>query len=291
VVCLNIMAEDRKKLAQWANEQEWNDYIDDDEVYATLVKLRTHISSGDEEDGTDMRIKLVAVGDGAVGKTSMLISYAQGAFPDTYVPTVFENYTTQLEHNERKVLLHLWDTAGQEDYDRLRPLSYPGSDIVLLCFSLVTKASFDSIKEKWYPEVDHYVKDIPTILVGTKVDLREAKSPDPGTGEFNPVSTEMGTTLAEDIGAEKFIEVSAKTGHNLKELFKEAVAIVLATRKMHGGEEDKNSGGDAGDVELRVDTRTTKKKNPDSAFCFKNNSKPGGSCKEICLDRLERYIF
>jgi len=216
-----------------------------------------------------MRIKLVAVGDGAVGKTSMLISYAQGAFPDTYVPTVFENYTTQLEQNERKVLLHLWDTAGQEDYDRLRPLSYPGSDIVLLCFSLVTKASFDSIKEKWYPEVDHYVKDIPTILVGTKVDLREAKSPDPGTGEFKPVSTEMGTTLAEDIGAEKFIEVSAKTGHNLKELFKEAVAIVLATRKLHGGEEDKNSGGDAGDVELRVVARTTKKKTPTVRFALK----------------------
>jgi len=253
------MAEDRKKVAQWATEQDWNDHIDDDEVYATLVKLRSHLTADEDEEGSDTRIKLVAVGDGAVGKTSMLIAYAKGAFPDTYVPTVFENYTAQIEYHEKKVLLHLWDTAGQEDYDRLRPLSYPGSDIVLLCFSLVTEASFVSIKEKWYPEVDHYVKDVPTILVGTKVDLREAKAPDPGTGEFKPVSTEKGKQLADEIGAEQFIEVSAKTGHNLKELFKEAVAIVMATRKLHGGDDDQRSGAD-GDVELKVVARATKQK-------------------------------
>jgi len=122
---------------------------------------------------------------------------------------VFENYTAQLDHNGKKVLLHLWDTAGQEDYgtiimgghlllfrsyhrlDRLRPLSYPGADIVLLCFSLVTESSFESVKDKWHPEVDHYIKNVPTILVGTKVDLREAKLPDPSTNEFHPVSNDQ----------------------------------------------------------------------------------------------------
>jgi len=160
---------------------------------------------------------------------------------------------------KKKVLLHLWDTAGQEDYDRLRPLSYPGSDIVLLCFSLVTEASFDSIKEKWYPEVDHYVKHVPTILVGTKVDLREAKAPDPGTGEFKPVSTEKGRALAEEIGAEKFVEVSAKTGQNLRELFKEAVAIVVKAHKARGGGGDDDKGNDD-NVELKVIARQSKPK-------------------------------
>eukprot|EP01123_Difflugia_compressa_P004034 TRINITY_DN15374_c0_g1_i1.p1 TRINITY_DN15374_c0_g1~~TRINITY_DN15374_c0_g1_i1.p1 ORF type:complete len:273 (-),score=51.46 TRINITY_DN15374_c0_g1_i1:217-1011(-) len=256
------MAEDRKKVAQWANEQEWNDYIDDDEVFATLVKLRNHMSAGEEEDGTDTRIKLVAVGDGAVGKTSMLISYAKGAFPDTYVPTVFENYTAQITVQEKKVLLHLWDTAGQEDYDRLRPLSYPGSDIVLLCFSLVTEASFESVKDKWYPEVHHYVKDIPTVLVGTKVDLREAKLPDPGTGEFKPVSTEKGKQLADEIEAIEFVEVSAKTGHNLNFLFERAVTIVLSSRKAKSGDIDSNDDktGADGEVELKVIQRTAKQK-------------------------------
>jgi len=142
--------EDRKTLAEWASKLDWSSYIDDDEIYVNLAKLNSHILSADADDGdgNDTRIKLVAIGDGAVGKTSMLIAFAKGSFPDTYVPTVFENYTANMVHNEKKVLLHLWDTAGQEDYDRLRPLSYPGSDIVLLCFSLVTEASFEQIKEK-----------------------------------------------------------------------------------------------------------------------------------------------
>jgi len=207
-----------------------------------LSKLKSLVDGGDDggEDG-DIRVKLVAVGDGAVGKTSLLIAYAKGNFPETYVPTVFENYTAQMDHNGKKVLLHLWDTAGQEDYDRLRPLSYPGADIVLLCFSLVTEASFESVKDKWFPEVDHYVKNVPTLLVGTKVDLRNEKLPDPSTGEFNPVSDEQANKMVEEVGAEKFIAVSAKKGTNLKELFNDAVTIALAARDIAEKGNDKPS--------------------------------------------------
>jgi len=228
---------DRTEVAEWANGVNWSEHIDDDEVFATLVKLRGVIGGdGEVGDDSDIRVKLVAVGDGAVGKTSLLIAYAKGNFPETYVPTVFENYTAQMDHNGKKVLLHLWDTAGQEDYDRLRPLSYPGADVVLLCFSLVTEASFESVKDKWFPEVDHYVKNVPTILVGTKVDLREAKLPDPSTGEFNPVSDEKAKELVEEIGAEKFISVSAKKGTRLKDVFVDAVGIALAARAIANGD-------------------------------------------------------
>lgn len=97
--------------------------------------------------------------------------------------------------------------------DRLRPLSYPGADIVLLCFSLVTEASFDSVKDKWFPEVDHYVKNVPTILVGTKADLREAKQPDPSTGEFNPVSKEKvrAPPRSARLGGASFVFVRARS--------------------------------------------------------------------------------
>jgi len=165
------------------------------------------------------RIKLVVVGDGAVGKTSLLISYATKKFPTDYVPTVFENYTAQMKRDNENILLHLWDTAGQEDYDRLRPLSYPGADVVLLCFSLVTRESYDAIREKWFPEVNHYVPNIPHILVGTKVDLRDSETADPHTAEYTPITTKEGQEMAQQIKAAKYLEVSAKTRKGLDKVF------------------------------------------------------------------------
>jgi len=125
----------------------------------------------------------------------------------------------------------LWDTAGQEDYDRLRPLSYPGADVVLLCFSTISQASFDAIREKWAPEVHHYIPNIPHILVGTKIDLREEKHPDPNSGKFEPITADQGRKMAEEIQAVKYMEVSSKTGRGVNEVYHEAVNLVLAERE------------------------------------------------------------
>ena len=104
-------------------------------------------------------IKCVVVGDGAVGKTCLLISYTTNKFPSEYVPTVFDNYAVTvmivfiINQGNEPYTLGLFDTAGQEDYDRLRPLSYPQTDVFLVCFSIVAPASFENVKEKWFPEV------------------------------------------------------------------------------------------------------------------------------------------
>ncbi|XP_010780648.1 transforming protein RhoA-like, partial [Notothenia coriiceps] len=71
-----------------------------------------------------------------------------------------------------QVELALWDTAGQEDYDRLRPLSYPDTDVILMCFSVDSPDSLENIPEKWTPEVKHFCPNVPIILVGNKKDLR-----------------------------------------------------------------------------------------------------------------------
>jgi len=178
-------------------------------------------------------IKLVVIGDGAVGKTCLLISYANNRFPEDYIPTVFDNYVVNLTAGDKNIELGLWDTAGQEEYDRLRPLSYANANVFLICFSLVNPVSFENVSAKWYPEVMHFCPEVPQILVGTKLDARS------DTGLLDklkaqgqkPVTTEQGQELAKKIKAVKYMECSAKTSEGLKAVFDEAIKAVLFQKR------------------------------------------------------------
>ena len=82
----------------------------------------------------------------------LLMAYTTNAFPGEYIPTVFDNYSANVVVDGKTIQLGLWDTAGQEDYDRLRPLSYPQTDVFLVCYSIISKASYENVKTKWIPE-------------------------------------------------------------------------------------------------------------------------------------------
>ncbi len=174
-----------------------------------------------------------------------MISYTTNKFPSEYVPTVFDNYvsTPTLVSDRRLDLvcdrrspanpvrgpatpqavtvmigddpytLGLFDTAGQEDYDRLRPLSYPQTDVFLVCFSVTSPASFENVKEKWFPEVHHHCPGVPCLIVGTQVDLRDdnAVLEKLGRQKQRPVAPEAGERLARELGAVKYVECSALT--------------------------------------------------------------------------------
>ncbi|PBC25572.1 Ras-related C3 botulinum toxin substrate [Apis cerana cerana] len=197
-------------------------------------------------------IKCVVVGDGTVGKTCMLISYTTDSFPGEYVPTVclyikiflviyplyyvsnnfnlmFDNYSAPMVVDGIPVSLGLWDTAGQEDYDRLRPLSYPQTDVFLICFSVTSPSSFENVTSKWYPEIKHHCPDAPMILVGTKIDLRDDRETLTALAEqgLSAIKREQGQKLANKIRAVKYMECSALTQRGLKQVFDEAVRAVL----------------------------------------------------------------
>jgi len=180
----------------------------------------------------DVKRKLVIVGDGACGKTSLLIVYIRGEFPEEYVPTVFENYVTDVEVDGKHVELTLWDTAGQEEYDRLRPLSYPNANVIIICFSVDNPASLLNVNERWISEVRHFCKELPILLVGMKKDLRE----DPKTVEAlekhlqKPISYNDGLATAKKINAYKYLECSAKTGDGVKDVFEHATRAALVKR-------------------------------------------------------------
>ncbi|RYO95965.1 hypothetical protein DL765_011703 [Monosporascus sp. GIB2] len=175
--------------------------------------------------------KIVVVGDGGCGKTCLLISYSQGYFPEKYVPTVFENYITYPTHQQsgKTVELALWDTAGQEEYDRLRPLSYPETDLIFVCFAIDCPNSLDNVLDKWYPEVLHFCPYTPLILVGLKSDLRHKKTCIEmlKTQGLTPVTTEQGMAVAKKMGAQ-YMECSSKEMHGVDEIFDQAINVVVA---------------------------------------------------------------
>ncbi|XP_053682729.1 uncharacterized protein LOC128733127 [Sabethes cyaneus] len=176
-------------------------------------------------------VKCVLVGDGAVGKTNLIVSYIQDRFIPEYIPTAFDKYNVDVSVDGRPICVTLCDTAGQDALDPLRQLCYPGSDVFLLCFSVVQPGSFRSVATKWEPEVSK-LKGCSLVLVGTQSDLRS----DRGTilklqaqGE-KPVPVSAAWDFARKIGA-KYIETSSHRKERIKEVFDTAIWDALQARE------------------------------------------------------------
>lgn len=191
---------------------------------------KVSLKAQSDKERPDYHIKIVCVGDGGCGKTSLMLTYTIGNFPTTYVPTVFENYLTSIRAPDGKLVeLALWDTAGQEEYDRLRVLSYPEVNILLICFGIDSPTSLENVIDKWVPEVAHFCPDIPYILIGLKTDLRTEAASQAYLRAKNIqcITKEQGQSVAKRVGARKYLECSARMSWGVSTIFSAAIDIVF----------------------------------------------------------------
>ncbi|NXM00103.1 RND3 protein, partial [Tyrannus savana] len=168
----------------------------------------------------------------------------------SYVPTVFENYTASFEIDTQRIELSLWDTSGSPYYDNVRPLSYPDSDAVLICFDVSRPETLDSVLKKasfggtfehktsifqWKGEIQEFCPNTKMLLVGCKSDLRTDVTTlvELSNHRQTPVSYDQGANMAKQIGAATYIECSALQSENsVRDIFHVAtLACVNKTNK------------------------------------------------------------
>ncbi|KAL1995541.1 hypothetical protein VTN49DRAFT_1728 [Thermomyces lanuginosus] len=171
--------------------------------------------------------KMVLLGDGSCGKTSALNVFTRGFFPTVYEPTVFENYVHDIFVDNVHMELSLWDTAGQEEFDRLRALSYENTHVIMLCFSVDSRDSFENISSKWMAEIQENCPGVKLVLTALKCDLRKDEDQNENP---NAISFEEGLAKAKEIGAVKYLECSAMQNRGIRETFYEAAKVALEVK-------------------------------------------------------------
>jgi len=190
--------------------------------------------------GRPLQRKAVVCGDGACGKTSLLNVYTRGYFTQVYEPTVFENYVQDIKVEDAVIEMSLWDTAGQEDFDRLRSLSYAETHVIMLCFSVDNPVSLENVESKWLDEIHEHCPGVKLVLVALKCDLREDRAVREKLRQYSkqPVQYEEGLAVARRIRASRYLECSAKHNRGVTEVFIEAARVSISARAAGGSRED-----------------------------------------------------
>ena len=176
-------------------------------------------------------LKCVVVGDGDVGKTSLLVSYTQDIFPTNYLPTTYDNYSVTLVTEGTLVNLGINDTSRTTD----RTTAYNGVDVFLLCYSVTDPESYANVRNKWYPELHSHSPKTPIVLVGTKTDTRTDSVIVKALKRrsWKAVSRNKGVKLMKDISAVRYLECSAMSRKGLKKVFDTVARTALNPNTVH----------------------------------------------------------
>ena len=163
-------------------------------------------------------LKICVLGDGSVGKTSLVLQYCEHKFQENYIMTIGSNFAVKelnLDNGKINVKVQIWDLAGQQHFQFVRPPFYRGASGAIYVYDITRRESFENIKN-WKKEADQVIAGKPFVLVGNKLDLADERV----------VSKSEGKKLADELGVE-FFETSAKTGESVEQIFYTLVSKII----------------------------------------------------------------
>lgn len=180
----------------------------------------------------DMQIKLLTIGDSGVGKTCLLLRYANDSFSPTFITTIGIDFKIKTIELDGKIIkLQIWDTAGQERFRTITTSYFRGAQGILLVYDVTDRGSFDNISN-WVAQIQQHADlNVNKILIGNKCDVDPSKI---------VVTEEEGRRLAEEYGIQFFL-TSAKNNLNVVQAF-EAIATDVKNRLMRDGVGPKKTG-------------------------------------------------
>jgi small GTP-binding protein len=183
-------------------------------------------------DDFDHTIKLLVLGDSAVGKSSLLMRFCESKFDSNFVITIGVDFKSKIvQRHGQRIRLQIWDTAGQERFRTITPAYYKAGQGVLLVYDITDEKTFENVKY-WLQNLEEYNTDAKKILVGNKVDRSAERK----------VSTEAGEALARDHNM-VFFETSAKINKNVDEAFLTIADQAAAVMGLTGGGAAAGTGG------------------------------------------------
>lgn len=170
---------------------------------------------------SDYLFKLLLIGDSGVGKSCLLLRFADDTYTESYISTIGVDFKIRtIELDGKTIKLQIWDTAGQERFRTITSSYYRGAHGIIVVYDVTDGESFNNVKQ-WLHEIDRYASEnVNKLLVGNKTDLTQKRI----------VTTEQGKEFADSLGIE-FLETSAKTSSNVEQAFLTMASQIKARMK------------------------------------------------------------
>ena len=173
-------------------------------------------SSKSSDTSNDINLKILILGDSAVGKTTLLLKYVDGYFPTMYVATIGVEYKIKkININGIDINLQIWDTAGQERFSGITKNFIKGADGIIYVYDITKKSSFDNLK-KWIFQSEETTEGFQKIIIGNKYDLKDKRQvTNDSLKKFCQTRNIQG------------MEISAKTDYNVHECFETLTKLII----------------------------------------------------------------